>query len=169
MPRGVLVSSCGRPVCSVAKWVPRSIVFASGVDSVCGPLTNKEVGRGPSSSGPVASRPPLGLGLLRRPGRCYLSPGRFRVLVFHAWWLAGGSSGNLPSRFERLVSLQGASDSMTHFSPKGVVVISGSGIAVRALLLATFLTLTMVLPLAPGRFCPSLPFSDGSLSLRCLF
>ena len=54
--------------------------------------------------------------------------------------------------FERLVSLQGASDSMTHFSPEGVVVFSGSGIAVRALLLATSLTLTMVLPLTPGRF-----------------
>ena len=146
MPRGVLVSSCGRPVCSVAKGVPRSIVFASGVDSVCGPLTNEEVGLGPSSSGPVASRPPLGLGLLRRPSRCCFSP------------------GSLASRFERLVSLQGASDSMPHFSPEGVVVISGSGIAVRALLLATSLTLPMVIPLALGRivrlylfrmvFCP---------------
>ena len=85
--------------------------------------------------------------------------------------LASGSSGSLPSRFQRLVSLRGASDSMAYlkYSPEGVVVISGSGIAVRALLLATSLTLTMVLPLAPGRFCPSLPFPDGSLSLRCLF
>ena len=83
--------------------------------------------------------------------------------------LASGSSGSLPSRFERLVSLQGDSDSMAHFSPEGVVVISGSGIAVWSLLLATSLTLTMVLPLAPGRFYPSLPFPDGSLSLRCLF
>ena len=65
-PRGVLVSSFCRPVCSVAEWVPRSIVFASGMDSVCGPLANEEVSLGPSSSGPVASRPPLGL-------------------VFHAW------------------------------------------------------------------------------------
>ena len=64
MPRGVFVSSFGRPVCSVAEWVPRSIVFASGVDSVCGPLANEEVGLGP-----VASRPPLGFGLLRWPGR----------------------------------------------------------------------------------------------------
>ena len=83
--------------------------------------------------------------------------------------LASGSSGSLPSRFERLVSLQGDSDSMVHFSPVGMVVISGCGIAVRALLLATSLTLTMVLPLAPGRFYPSLPFPDGSLSFRCLF
>ena len=86
MPRGVLVSSCGRPVCSVAEWVPHSTVLASGVDFVCGPLTNEGVGLGPSSSGPVASRPPLGLGLLRWPGRCYLSPGCFHALVFHAWW-----------------------------------------------------------------------------------
>ena len=57
---------------------------------------------------------------------------------------------------------------MTHFSPERVVVFSGSGIAVRALLLATSLTLTMVLPDA-GSVCPSLPFPDGSLSLRCLF
>ena len=161
MPRGVLVSSCGRPVCSVTKWVPHSIVFASGVDSVCGPLTNEEVGRGPSSSGPVASRPPL-------------AGATFHLGVSMRWssthgGLASGSSGSLTSRFERLVSLQGASDSMAHFSPEGVVVFSGSGIAVRALLLATSLTLTMVIPLAPGRFCPSLPFPDGSLSLRCLF
>ena len=59
MPRGVLVSSFGRPVCSVAEWVPHSTVLASGVDSVCGPLANEGVGLGPSSSGPVASRPPL--------------------------------------------------------------------------------------------------------------
>ena len=59
----------GRPVCSVAEWVPHSTVLASGVDSVCGPLANEGVGLGPSSSGPVAFRPPLGLGLLRRPGR----------------------------------------------------------------------------------------------------
>ena len=153
MPRGVLVSSFGRPVCSVAEWVPHSTVLASGVDSVCGPLANEVVGLGPSSSGPVASHPPLGLGLLRQPGRCYLSPGRFPCVGFSTHGgLASGSSGSLPSRFERLVSLQGASDSMTHFSPEGVVVFSGSGIAVRALLLATSLTLTMVLPLTPGRF-----------------
>ena len=141
------MSSFGRPVCSVAEWVPHSTVLASGVDSVCGPLANKGMGLGP-----VASRPSLGLGLLRRPGRCYLSPGRFHAWVSPHGRLASCSSGSFPSRFERLVSLQGASDSMTHFSPEGVVVFSGSGIAVRALLLATPLTLTMVLPLTPGRF-----------------
>ena len=34
---------------------------------MCIPLGNEGVGLGPSSSGPVASRPPLGFGLLRRP------------------------------------------------------------------------------------------------------
>ena len=66
-PRGVFVSSFGRPVCSEVRWVPHSVVFASGEDSVCIPLANEGVGLGPSSSGPVASRPPLGIGLLRRP------------------------------------------------------------------------------------------------------
>ena len=152
MPRGVLVSSFGRPVCFVAEWVPHSTALASGVDSVCGPLANEGVGLDPSSSGPVASRPPLGLGLLWQPGRCYLSPGvSMRGFSTHGR-LASGSSGSLLSRLERLVSLQGASNSITHFSPEGVVVFSGSGIAVRALLLATSVTLTMVLPLTPGRF-----------------
>ena len=103
-----------------------------------------------------------------------LAGATFHLGVSMCWFsthggLASGSSGSLPSRFERLVSLLGASDSMAHFSPEGVVVISGSGIPVRSLLLATSLTLTMVLPLVLGRFCPSLPFPDGSLSLRCLF
>ena len=40
--------------------VPHSIVFTSGEDSVCIPFANEGVGLGPSSSsGPVASRPPL--------------------------------------------------------------------------------------------------------------
>ena len=40
--------------------VPRSVVFTSGDDSVCIPLASEGVGLGPSSSsGPVASRPPL--------------------------------------------------------------------------------------------------------------
>ena len=56
---GVFLSSFGRPVCSEAGWVPHSVVFASGEDSVCIPLANEGVGLGPSSSGPVASRPPL--------------------------------------------------------------------------------------------------------------
>ena len=158
------MSSFGWPGCSVAEWVPHSTVLASGVDSVCGPLANEGVGLGPSSSGPVASRPPLGLGLLRRPGRWYLSPGRFHAWVSPHGRLASCSSGSLPSRFERLVSLQGASDSMTRFSPvfwswhsgtdvaPGIVPYSHHGFTPDA-----------------GSVCPSLPFPDGSLSLRCLF
>ena len=54
------MSSFGRPVGSEAGRVPHSIVFASGEDSVGIPLANEGVGLGPSSSsGPVASRPPL--------------------------------------------------------------------------------------------------------------
>ena len=50
-PRGVFLSSFGRPVGSEAGRVPHSVVFASGEDGVdLGPS---------SSSGPVASRPPL--------------------------------------------------------------------------------------------------------------
>ena len=66
-PRGVCLSSFGRPVCSEAGRVPHSVVFAFGEDSVCIPLANEGVGLDPSSSGPVASRSPLGIGLLRRP------------------------------------------------------------------------------------------------------
>ena len=40
--------------------VPHSVIFASGKDSVCTPLATEGVSLGPSSSsGPVASRPPL--------------------------------------------------------------------------------------------------------------
>ena len=46
----------------MAKRVPHSVVIASGVDFVCVPLTDVGVGLGP-----VASRPPLGIFLLRRP------------------------------------------------------------------------------------------------------
>ena len=51
----------------MAEWVPHSVVLASGVDLVCVLLTNVGVGLGPSPFGPVASHPPLGIGLLRRP------------------------------------------------------------------------------------------------------
>ena len=79
--RGDFVSLFGRPVYSVAERVPHSIVFASGVDSVCIPLANEGVGLGPSSSGPVASRPPLGFGLLRRP-----RGDSFHLGIFMRWF-----------------------------------------------------------------------------------
>ena len=101
-PQDFFVSSFGRPVCSVAKWVPHSAVFASGVGSVCVPLANEGVGLGPSS-GPVASRPPLGFGLLRRP-----RGDSFHLGIFMRWssmheGLASGSSGSQASRYGLLV------------------------------------------------------------------
>ena len=83
--------------------------------------------------------------------------------------LASGSSGSLASQFERLVSLQGASDSMHHFSPEGVVVISGfwhSGTGVAPGNVPS--SLHGYLPGAGSVFV-RLPFPDGSLSLRFLF
>ena len=53
------------------------------------------------------------------------SPGRFHALVFHAWRLASGFSGSRTSRYELLVYVQGASDSLPHSSPGGKVVASG--------------------------------------------
>ena len=134
------MSSFGRLVCSVAEWVPHSTVLASGVDSLCGPLANEGVGLGPSSSGQVVFRPPLG----------YVCFGGLAGDIFHLGVAMRG--------FPRMVGLLAAllevclPGSMTHFSPERVVMLSGSGIVVRALLLATSLPLTMVLPLTPGRF-----------------
>ena len=65
----------------------------------CGPLTNGEVGLGPSSSSPVAFCPHLGLGLLRRPGGCCLSPARCLAGFSSLGWLAGCSPRSLPSCF----------------------------------------------------------------------
>ena len=48
------------------------------------------MGLGPSSSRPVAVRPRMGLGLLRRPGGCCRSPARCLAGFFLAWlacWL----------------------------------------------------------------------------------
>ena len=44
---------------------------------VCVPLANEGVGLVPSPFGPVASRPPLGIGLLRRPRGDSFHPGVF--------------------------------------------------------------------------------------------
>ena len=56
----MFLSSFGWPVSSEAGRVLHSVVFTSGEDSVGIPLANEGVGLGPSSSsGPVASCPPL--------------------------------------------------------------------------------------------------------------
>ena len=145
-PRCVFVSSFGRTVCSEARWVPHSVVFASGEDSVCIPLTNEGVGLGP-----VASRPPLGIGLLRRP-RVILFAWVCHALVFYAWGLASGSSGSRTSRYGLLVNVQGASDSLPHSSPGREVGAFVFGVAVRTLLQATSLPLGMDVSPAPGRW-----------------
>ena len=170
-PRGVLVSSFGRPVCSVAEWVPHSVVFASGVDSVCVPLDNEGVGLGPSSSGPFASRPPLGIGLLRRPRGDAFHLGVFHALVFHAW--GGGLLAALPE-----VRLPGMGCWCPFRVPQILCLtplprvrswLLVPGIAVWALLLATSLPLGMAISLAPGRCLSVSTFYGLCLSLRFLF
>ena len=143
------------------------------MDSVCGPLANEGVGLGPSSSGSVASLPLLGIGLLRRPrGDVFHLGVSMRWSSTHGG-LTSGSYGSLASRYGfpvwLLVPRQGASDSMPHFSPEGVVVTSGFWHSGTALLLATSLPLDLMSPWRRVGVCPSLPFTDGSLSLRCLF
>ena len=145
------MSSFGRPVCSVAEWVPHSVVFASGVDSVCVPLANEGVGLGPSSSDPVASRPPLGIGLLRRP-----RGDAFHLGIFMRWSSTrGGFLAALPE-----VRLPGMGCWCLFRVPQILCLtplprvrswLLVSGIAVRALLLATSLPLGMDVSLAPGR------------------
>ena len=54
------------------------------------------MGLGPSSSRPVAVRPRLGLGLLRRPGGCCRSPARCLAGFSSLGWLTGCSPGSLP-------------------------------------------------------------------------
>ena len=75
----------------------------------------------------------------------------FHALVFHAWWLASGSSGSRTSRYGLLVYIQGASDSLPHLSPGHEVVASVFGVAVRALLQATSLPHGMDASPAPGQ------------------
>ena len=63
--------------------VPYSVVFTS----VCIPLANEGVGLGPSSSGPVGSRPPLAGRSASAAARWFFSPGRFM-----RWYSAHGGS-----------------------------------------------------------------------------
>ena len=72
--------------------------------------------------------------------------------------LASGSSGSQTYRYGLLVYVQGASDSLPRSSPGGEVVTSG--IAARALLLATSLPIGMDVSLAPGR-CLSVSTFSG--------
>ena len=75
----------------------------------------------------------------------------YHALVFHAWWLASGTSGSLTSRYELLAYDQGASDSLPHPSPVREVKASVFGIAVRALFQATSLPNCMDASPAPAQ------------------
>ena len=168
-PRGVFVSSFGRPACSVAEWVPHSVVFASGEDSVCVPLATEGVGLGLL----LLALLPLALpwGLVCFGGLAVIL---FTGAFFMRWssthgGLASGSSGSRTSRYGLLVYVQGASDSLPLSSPRGRSWLLVSGIAVRALLLATSLPLGMDVSLAPGRCLSASTFYGLYLSVRFLF
>ena len=114
------------------------------------PSSQRRSGFWPSSSGPVASRPPLGIGRLRRPCGDPFHLGVFmRRSSTH-----GGLLAALPE-----VGLLGMGcwymfrvpQSLPHSSPRREVVASVFGVVVRALLQATSLPLGMNVSLAPGQ------------------
>ena len=122
------------------------------MDFGCVLLTDVGVGLGPCPFGPVASHPPLGIGLLRQP--CGDS---FHLGVFSCVGLPrlGGLLVALPE-----VRLPGLGCKFTFRVPqilclvplRGCGRISGFWLAVRVLLLASPLTLGLVLSMAPGWF-----------------
>ena len=89
----------------------------------------------------------------------------FHALVFHACWLASGTSRSRTSRNGLLAYCQVASDSLPHPSPGREVEASVFGIAVRVLLQATSHPNAWTLPLRRARDCPSLPLRVVTLSL----
>ena len=95
----------------------------------------------------------------------FLSPGRFLVRLFRAWWLARDFSGSRTSREEVLACIQGASDSLRHPPPGGVTETSVFGIAVWVLLRATLLSHGMVSSRRRVEDCPSLPWRVAVLPL----
>ena len=74
-PRGVFVSSSGRPVCSEAEWVPQSVVFASGV---C-PSSQRRSGSWPFFFWPCCLSPSPGDWSASAALWCFFSPGRFML------------------------------------------------------------------------------------------
>ena len=122
----------------------------------------------PSSAGPVASRPPLVIGLLQR-----LRGDLFHLGVFMRWSsMHGGLLAALPEvgllgmgcwyifRVPQILCLTPL--------PGGVVVASVFGVAVRALLRATSLPLGLDVSPAPGQSLSSLPFKDCNSVLKVL-
>ena len=131
---------------------------------MCGPLANEGVGLGPSSSGPVASRPPLGIGLLWRPhGDAFHLGVSMRWSSTHGGLLAALPEVRLPGmgcwcpfRVPQILCLTPP--------PRVWLWLLVFGIAVRALLLATYLPLDMDVSLAPGR-CLSVSTFCGWFSI----
>ena len=140
---GLLWSGVGSTFCCLRFWRGLGVY----------PSSQRRSGFWPSSSGPVASRPPLGIGLLRQP-----HGDLFHLGVFMRWSSThGGLLAALPksrtSRYGLLVYVQGASDSLPHSSPGGEVVAS---------------FLAWMSPRRQVRVCPSLPFKDCNSVLKVL-
>ena len=147
--------------------VPHSDVFASGEDSVCTPLANEGVGLDPSSSsGPVASRPPLVDRSALAASRWFLSPGRcMRWSYTH-----GGSLAALP-----VVGLLGKGCWRIVRVPQILCLTPLPGVRSRLLFLASrygrcsrqrHLHVAWNPPLSRARDWPSLPLRVAALSLK---
>ena len=140
--------------------VPHSVVFASGADSVCTPLAYEGVGLGPSSSGPVASRPPLMGRSASAASWWFFSPGRFvRCSYTHGGSLAAlREVGLLVKGCWRIVRVPQIL--LLHPSPGREVEFSVFGIAVRTLLQATSLPRCIESSPVPGQGLSVSVFKD---------
>ena len=147
--------------------VPHSGVFASGEASVCTPLAKNGVGLGPSSSsGPVASHPPLVDRSASAASRWFLSPGHFMRWSYPH----GGSLAALPE-----VGLLGKGCWRIVRVLQILCLTPLPGMRSRLLFLASrygrcsrqrHLHVAWNPPLSRARDCPSLPLRVATLSLK---
>ena len=145
---GVFVSSFGWPVYSEAGWLPHSVVFASGEDSVCVPLANGGVWFGLL----LLALLPLALpwGLVCFGGLAVIfSPRRFHALVFHVWRLALPEVGLLGMGCWFMFRVPQILCLTPLLGVRSWLLVSG--MAVRALLQTTSLPLGMDVSPAPGQ------------------
>ena len=153
--------------------VPHSVVFASGEHSVCAPLANDGVGLDPSSSGSVASRPPLAIGLLWRPHSDFFHLGgdSFRRGVFMRWSYTHG--GSLAALTE--VGLLGKGCWRIVRVSQILCLTPLLGVRSKLLVLASrygrcsrqrHFHVAWNPPLSRARDCPSLPLRVATLSLK---
>ena len=147
--------------------VPHSGVFASGEASVCTPLANNGLGLGSSSSsGPVASRPPLVDRSASAASLWFLSPG-----CFMRWsYPHGGSLAALPE-----VGLLGKGCWRIVRVLQILCLTPLPGVRSRLLFLASrygrcsrqrHLHVAWNPPLSRARYCLSLPLRVATLSLK---